>query len=158
MNRETRERLRTQAIGGCAATATAPPAPTAAKAPALAQAAPAPTKLTWLCGHELDLTQLTKTRCGPCRDKVRQEKAACKREKRDAKYQAKRIAAQNYAERLPDGARFDVTYDAATQTWSGTLVIGALTLTASKSGVFKLLQELDRQYREAQGQEKSSGC
>jgi hypothetical protein len=49
---------------------------------------------------------------------------------------------------LPDGSRFDVAYDAVAQAWSGTLSVPAAgTFTASASGVFKLLAQLDAQYR-----------
>ena len=50
--------------------------------------------------------------------------------------------------RLPGGSAFAVTYDSATQTWSGTLTVpGVGALTASHSGVFTLLSNLDDQYR-----------
>ncbi|MGC4007504.1 MAG: hypothetical protein QM811_32025 [Pirellulales bacterium] len=43
-------------------------------------------------------------------------------------------------ERLPDGATFDVRYDAAKTLWSGTLTVGTTVITDSASGVFKLLR------------------
>jgi hypothetical protein len=51
------------------------------------------------------------------------------------------------SQRLPDGAVFHVAYDAAKTQWTGTLTIDGKTFTASKGGVFGLLQELDKQYR-----------
>lgn len=50
--------------------------------------------------------------------------------------------------RLPDKAKFVVEYDAETQKWIGSLLIGSDTYSGSKSGVFNLLKELDRQYRD----------
>ena len=52
-------------------------------------------------------------------------------------------------DRLPDGAKFEVVYDAARTQWSGTLTIGEKVFTGSAGGVFKLLNRLDRQYRES---------
>lgn len=56
--------------------------------------------------------------------------------------------------RLPDGARFDVTYNAAKQEWTGLLYLPPATegengkvFEASKSAVFKLLATLDDLYR-----------
>jgi hypothetical protein len=56
--------------------------------------------------------------------------------------------------RLPHGARFEVGYDAASETWSGTLTVAVpetapAIFTASASGVFKLLARLDRLYRDS---------
>jgi len=55
--------------------------------------------------------------------------------------------------RLPHGARFELDYDSASQTWSGTLTIptpeGKPTVVTDKAtGVFRLLSKLDAQYRE----------
>jgi hypothetical protein len=52
-------------------------------------------------------------------------------------------------ERLPDGAKFDVVYDANRTQWTGTLTIGKKVFTGSAGGVFKLLSRLDQQYRES---------
>ena len=53
--------------------------------------------------------------------------------------------------RLPDGARFDVTWDGAKGEWCGTLAIpGVAPFTAAASAVFKLLQTLDGMYRNTQ--------
>ena len=54
--------------------------------------------------------------------------------------------------RLPDGSRFEVSYDAAKEQWSGTLTVptpsGApATFSGSGSGLFPLLTSLDKQYR-----------
>ncbi len=54
-------------------------------------------------------------------------------------------------ERLPDGSRFEVRYDAVEVMWSGKLVIrtegGEEVFESDASGVFKLLSRLDGQYR-----------
>lgn len=53
--------------------------------------------------------------------------------------------------RLPHGSRFEVEYDAGTQTWSGSLRIKGPSqdkpLEDSADALFKLLQKLDDQYR-----------
>jgi hypothetical protein len=56
--------------------------------------------------------------------------------------------------RLPDGARFAARYDEAAQRWTGSLTIprpghpsGDLVLQNFKSGVFRLLELLDENYR-----------
>jgi hypothetical protein len=54
--------------------------------------------------------------------------------------------------RLPDKAEFHAVYDAATQSWSGSLVIPGLeSFDNSASGVFRLLRQLDRSYRQTLG-------
>lgn len=63
---------------------------------------------------------------------------------------AARDAATDTKGRLPDGSEFNVRYDAATMTWTGTLTIAPeQTFTASASGVFKRLAKLDDAYRAA---------
>lgn len=49
--------------------------------------------------------------------------------------------------RLPDGAEFRVTFAADPTMWTGTLTVDGKVFTASKSGVFGLLQKLDMFYR-----------
>jgi hypothetical protein len=50
--------------------------------------------------------------------------------------------------RLPDGANFNVSYDATEKRWSGFLAIpGFEPIVGGHSGVFKLLTFLDREYR-----------
>jgi hypothetical protein len=51
--------------------------------------------------------------------------------------------------RLPAGAKFAVAYDATMTRWTGTLTIGEQVFTGSAGGVFKLLNQLDRQYRDS---------
>lgn len=56
--------------------------------------------------------------------------------------------------RLPHGSRFDVAYDADTQTWTGTLTLVSVSppqvFTATEGGVFRLLSNLDALYRDWQ--------
>ena len=70
--------------------------------------------------------------------------AAKRREEKEAKIAAERAAMEVGVYRLPDGARFDVSYAASTKTWNGALTIGTKTFTAEHRAVFKLLRKLDR--------------
>jgi hypothetical protein len=63
--------------------------------------------------------------------------------------------------RLPHGACFEMNYDSASQTWSGTLTIpkpdGKPSVVTDKaSGVFRLLSKLDSQYREIEGKSEQA--
>ena len=63
--------------------------------------------------------------------------------------------------RLPHGARFELQYDSASQTWSGTLTIPKpdgkpSVMTDKASGVFGLLSKLDGQYRAIEGKAEES--
>lgn len=49
--------------------------------------------------------------------------------------------------RLPDGARFDVVYDATEKRWTGTLIAGGHTVSGRAGGVFTLLGVLDQKLR-----------
>lgn len=55
--------------------------------------------------------------------------------------------------RLPDGSRFDLTYHANTQTWTGELLIWSvevndlITFSGEAPGVVRLLDKLDDLYR-----------
>jgi len=100
--------------------------------------------------------------CKACREKrQRQEQEAAElrraeKEKRKLE-QAEQQPGQGKAPgrqtgRLPDGSRFEVSYDAAKQRWSGSLTVTIpegepSTFTGSASGLFPLLTSLDRQYR-----------
>ncbi len=65
----------------------------------------------------------------------------------------------NPSGRLPDGSRFDVAWDEAKGQWAGTLAVpGLAPLTASASGVFKLLRILDGMYRAALVEEPDGGA
>jgi hypothetical protein len=126
-------------------------------------------KLKVACGHEIDfghfedkkdkyrdarrqkkMTQL----CPACREQKEREQQEAAQQRRQEKAKAKQKNPESapgkqrqLPQRLPDGARFDLVYDAAKEEWSGTLVIGSDTFTAAASGVFKLLTRLDQLYR-----------
>ena len=100
--------------------------------------------------------------CRACREKKQreQEEAALLRraeKERRRMQEAQRPAGGEKADRaeggrLPDGSRFEVSYDAATERWTGTLTVptpdGApATFSRSGSGLFRLLIGLDSQYR-----------
>ena len=81
----------------------------------------------------------------------KQRKAAQQKERRSADGRDRRMVERG---RLPDGARFDVKYDATSQTWFGTLRIPGQTILSEANyfggqakGVFRLLEDLDTQYR-----------
>ena len=58
----------------------------------------------------------------------------------------------NAAQRLPDGSKFEVRYDAERVEWSGSLTViapggGTFVFVASAPSVFGLLKRLDAKYR-----------
>jgi hypothetical protein len=124
-------------------------------------------KVTAACGHEVDFG-LFEDKKDKYRDDRREKKRgqlcpACREQKEREVQEAARLRRQEKAEkrvaqpetrkkrhppeRLPDGSGFNVVYDAGKEEWSGTLTVGSDTFTASASGVFKLLEKLDRLYR-----------
>jgi len=121
----------------------AQPATNPAAQPAAAAAPPAVVKHS--CGCEPPLAAVAGAPCPACLSRIRRERAARKHAKQQTMH------SQKYqTPRLPDGAVFTVAYDAASETWKGSLVVEGQTLTASASGVFRLLTQLDRQYRQQQ--------
>ena len=103
--------------------------------------------------------KITDRPCKACRERkwLEEEEAiqARKAEKKQRAEAAKTVQPQQekhatqHWERLPDGAKFVVVYDATRTQWTGTLTIGETVFTGSAGGVFKLLNRLDRQYRES---------
>jgi hypothetical protein len=89
--------------------------------------------------------------CQACREAARkQQEAGGPREAQGRQTAAlSRDVAYPRHGRLPDGARFEVSYDAAWERWSGTLTVGGQTFTGEAPAVFRLLSSLDRQYRKA---------
>ncbi len=96
--------------------------------------------------------------CAACRQKRQQEEqdaAARKRaekESKKAQQASQGKAPTQSAGRLPDGSRFEVQYDAASERWSGTLTVPTpggepATFTGTGSALFRLLSSLDKQYR-----------
>jgi hypothetical protein len=51
-------------------------------------------------------------------------------------------------ERLPDGAKFEVVYDATRTLWTGSLTIGETVFSGTAGALFTLLNRLDRQFRQ----------
>jgi hypothetical protein len=84
--------------------------------------------------------------CGQCRKAASQAAAAAKVPRGPRAERLDRALADR---RLPNGAAFYVVYDAATESWSGCLGVNNTTVSGSASGVFGLLQLLDRRYRAA---------
>jgi hypothetical protein len=107
--------------------------------------------------------KVTDRPCRACRERRRLEEEEALRVKKAEKQQ--RVAAQAAAaaerpgkqparavqERLPDGSRFEVVYDATRAQWAGTLTIGGTVFSSSASALFTLLTRLDRQYRQSLG-------
>lgn len=118
--------------------------------------------LTFSCGHTYPTDVVTRKKCLGCRESETQEKNKQARENRKKKREKliqeggwKGKAGKNLS-RLPHHSNFDVTYDGTRTVWSGHLNIceveeGAPTLIksfyAEAPAVFKLLAELDNQYR-----------
>jgi hypothetical protein len=111
-----------------------------------------------LCEDRLDKyraarrKKVTDRRCPACREQAQreeQEAAARRRAERPPAAPERKKPTQPPPGRLPDGSCFEVRFDAAAGTWSGTLTIGSAKFTGTSSGVFRLLSLLDQQYRES---------
>lgn len=98
------------------------------------------------CGHLTALRWLEQQDCPECRNKARQQKAAQRREKQQAKAQV--IPADSG--RLPHGAIYHKEYDSVSMTWTATLSIPSLGLEfkAVASGSFRAEKDCDSLYRE----------
>jgi hypothetical protein len=107
-------------------------------------------KVKHRCGHEKSVAYFLGCDCADCRKKAARERATKNAAKRE---QQRAVAVPSASGRLPDGAGFDVRYDAASMTWSGRLVIqrigGAdgVIFSGSAGGVERLLRDLASQYR-----------
>jgi hypothetical protein len=112
----------------------APPQPAKASKPKSVQA-DAKLVITRSCGHKIGVNYLQQSVCEGC--------ARCARKKKPPR--------RPTVERLPDNSRFDVLYDAATLTWTGTLTIGEKVFEAQAGAVFRLLGVLDKMYRDSLG-------
>jgi hypothetical protein len=104
----------------------------------------------YACGHEAHVADIAGKACGSCRAETQRKKVARKHATRQAK-QAAKDPSQTCG-RLPNRSTFNVRYDADKQEWYGTLNIDLgqsnEVFTGSAGGVFKLLQNLDKQYRD----------
>ncbi len=63
------------------------------------------------------------------------------------KKQEPRPKREQHEYRLPNGSRFEFVYDAAAKTWSGRMIVGAQVFEGTWSGVRRLWDKLDAQYR-----------
>ena len=86
--------------------------------------------------------------CPPCRQARVQAETIAHKERRARKAVTKAATfAKSLKPRLPDGACFGATYDAAQVQWTGTLTVEGLTFERSASSLNKLLHRLDDVYR-----------
>lgn len=110
-----------------------PPAAKKAKKPARVEADP-DSIITHSCGHKTGARFLQGSPCPGCVRQARQKR-------REGQQQRQTVP------RLPDGATFSATYDAAAERWAGSLVIGGRVFEAEAGAVFCLLKVLDGMYR-----------
>jgi hypothetical protein len=89
--------------------------------------------ITQACGHRIGVRYLEQSPC-----------AGCARRARTNKPPRRRIQ-----DRLPDNAHFDVLYDAASMTCTGTLTVADQVFEAQAGAVFHLLSVLDKMYRDS---------
>lgn len=161
-----------------------PGRPVAAPAPAAATPPPKPKPpavstepVTCTCGHvaqfelfadpqdkfrEARRKKLAGRPCPQCRieaekQRVAQAKAA-KANKPKCRPGGMHDRRMNDKGRLPDGAQFVVIYNADFQSWGGHLLIGTKRFVGQAGGVFKLLSQLDDQYRKFLAQEANSNA
>lgn len=108
-----------------------------------------PEFVVYQCGHKEAVKGFRGRVCRFCINKIRRKPRVNEVTRRDQR-----------ARRLPDGANFNVLYDAASMTWSGELSIpdGTETLTfrSQANGVFRLLEDLDRAYRDFLKRDRSN--
>jgi hypothetical protein len=90
--------------------------------------------LTYSCGHKIGARFLQGSKCPHCQAQARKGRQPRQRVRPEA--------------RLPHGASFLAVYDAAAEQWSGLLTVDERTFEAQASGIFRLMTELDRRYRE----------
>jgi hypothetical protein len=134
------------------------------------------------CGHEVEFElfedkkdkyrenrrkKITDQACKECREKANAERTRIQMEEARARREAEgkpcrrgqgwKSEADAHTRRLPNGSSFSVTWDAFRQTWSGSLTVVSvsppLVFSASAGGVFRLLQQLDRLFREWLGKQ-----
>lgn len=129
------------------------PQPTYQVKPAAGKKDNSPPAERWYfaCGHYVTKAGVAHDSCRKCINTARKAESAEVRVAKDLARGARR-ADNRSAPRLPDKSEFYVWYDAKTETWSGTLTVsmcadGGIVFDGEASGVFKLLQQLDAQYR-----------
>jgi hypothetical protein len=137
MNRVEQMRQKQAANGN----ASKPPEANGPKPAAVAAPKPAQPVIRHSCGHERPLADVTSKQCPACR-----QEAAARGAAKNAAKPARLDAAHG---RLPDGAVYHKLYDAATQTWTATLMIpGMPELKATAGGSFAVERLLDKMYRQ----------
>lgn len=101
-------------------------------------------------------------KCPECRQKdhldriARQKAEAEERRKlnpvRPGQRFSKKYLEKQKTMRLPHGSRFEMSWDAVNERWSGAMTVGNVSpskiLTAEATGVFRLLYDLDELYRQ----------
>lgn len=107
-------------------------------------ATPKPELVTYACGHSKPIEHIARKNCGACKQAAAERQASKKKEKKPPK------SKYTESQRLPDGSVFCVDFIAEKQEWHGHLHIGGggPQFEDRSSGVFRLLQKLDAQYRE----------
>ena len=116
-----------------------------------------------LCGHveKMNLFELKHDRFQDARREKMQQRpcSTCRRDEHDSRTfrdwqkagEKRRKNPPQARHRLPDGSTFFVTYNAESESWTGTLTVtgeNGHTLTAMSRGVFGLLSILDSKYRQ----------
>lgn len=109
------------------------------------------------CSHEKPAAAFLGTDCGECRSKLQQKKKRLRleklaAEKHDVPPESWRKQMAEDKGRLPDGAAFDVVYNALMQEWSGSLTIarddipgGHKEFSGSGGGLEGLLRKLAKE-------------
>jgi|SRR5580700_284254 hypothetical protein len=135
-----------------------PPGESPKKKPIKEVEADSDATLTYACQHKIGVHYLKERDCDQCKSEKRAAKMKAKREQRALKNAAKEQVAQQTHQRLPDGSRFDVKYNAADTTWSGMLTVPSsdideyrqgklLTFIGTEQSLSKLNHRLDAMYR-----------
>jgi hypothetical protein len=96
--------------------------------------------LTYSCGHRIGARYLQGNKCPHCLAQARRGQ-----QPRQRVHPCDRL---DTVPRLPHGATFMAVYDATAVQWTGLLTVDGKTFEAQASGVFRVLTELDRLYRE----------
>jgi hypothetical protein len=101
--------------------------------------------ITHVCEHVSPVARFANGFCPDCLAGFRKARAEKRRER-----PAPVKPTGHESQRLPHNAVFRVSYDAATETWSGYLAVpGREAVQAQASGVFRLLSVLDQMYRDS---------
>lgn len=99
-----------------------------------------PAKVKHSCGHSRSVVEIENSHCPTCIRKNWKKRAEHFRKWKNANLSKCRRG------RLPDGSSFAATYDAESQTWTGSLIVQGVEYTATCGAVFRLLDTLDGLY------------